>query len=147
MLYYQQPNIAPISTSMYILVNTWTYSWSSKDVYSSITIPEGFVYDGASIPKIFWSIIGLAPDGIHRAAAIVHDWIYTFKGNLPPGSVKRKIILNDGDVKYLNTIDVWTQKDCDKFFKKMLLQTPLPRWKVKLMFTAVRMFGWTKWYI
>jgi hypothetical protein len=39
-----------------------------------VRIPEGYVFDGASIPRIAWSIVGypFEPDLIE--AACVHDW-------------------------------------------------------------------------
>lgn len=145
---YFQPNIIPIGSRLYVLADTWTYRWYPKetlDVESLITVPEGFVYDGASIPRITWSLFGVTPDGVHRAAALVHDWIYTFDGDLPPGSVMRKITMADGSIKVLDTIDKWTRKDADRFFKKMLLETDMKRWKVECMYNAVRWFGWIKW--
>lgn len=40
-----------------------------------ILVPAGFVTDGASIPRIFWSIMG--PFGSYFDAAIVHDYLYS----------------------------------------------------------------------
>ena len=37
------------------------------------TAPKGYVTDGASIPKVFWSIIGAPFDGQYREAAVIHD--------------------------------------------------------------------------
>jgi hypothetical protein len=37
-----------------------------------IRIPDGFVTDLASVPRVFWSI--LPPDGTYERAAVVHDW-------------------------------------------------------------------------
>jgi hypothetical protein len=39
-----------------------------------ITVPVGFLTDGASIPRIFWSIIG--PHGNYYRAAVIHDFLY-----------------------------------------------------------------------
>jgi hypothetical protein len=42
----------------------------------SITIPAGFEFDGASIPRIFWRVE--APiDGRYITAFCVHDWCYS----------------------------------------------------------------------
>lgn len=41
----------------------------------TITVPAGFITDGASIPRIFWTI--LAPFGEYFEAAIIHDYLYT----------------------------------------------------------------------
>lgn len=41
-----------------------------------ITIPEGFVCDGASIPRAFWWLIGSPFTGRYRNAAFLHDYLY-----------------------------------------------------------------------
>jgi len=37
-------------------------------------VPQGAIVDGASIPRIFWSIIGGPFDDGYRDASIIHDW-------------------------------------------------------------------------
>lgn len=44
-----------------------------------VTIPTGFETDGASIPKIFWSII--YPFGPYFPAALLHDYLYSKKSD------------------------------------------------------------------
>jgi len=39
-------------------------------------IPAGYVFDGASIPRAFWFIIGSPFDPLFWAAALAHDFIY-----------------------------------------------------------------------
>jgi hypothetical protein len=46
----------------------------------TITAPKGFRYDGASIPRLFWRIIGSPFTGDYRRAAVIHDWL-CFLGN------------------------------------------------------------------
>lgn len=38
------------------------------------TAKKGFETDGASIPKVFWSIVGGPFEGGYREAAVIHDW-------------------------------------------------------------------------
>jgi len=40
-----------------------------------LTIPEGFTTDGASIPPLFWAMVGhpYSPSSIR--AALLHDWL------------------------------------------------------------------------
>jgi len=143
---YNQPNIIPISNTLYLLVEDWRYEWEyDSNISAEILVPAGFIYDGASIPRIFWSILGVTRDGVHRAASLVHDWIYTYDGRLPDGSVVRRIKMSDGSVKVLDTYDKWSRRDCDRFFKKMLLQTSLGWLKTQIIYIAVRCFGWIKW--
>lgn len=39
----------------------------------TFTIPKGYCYDGASIPRAFWRIIGSPTDNRFLIAALVHD--------------------------------------------------------------------------
>jgi hypothetical protein len=38
------------------------------------SVPAGIRIDGASIPKIFWSIVGGPFEGLYRDASVVHDY-------------------------------------------------------------------------
>ena len=40
-----------------------------------LTVPAGFLTDGASIPRIFWSIF--SPTGSYFEAALIHDYLYS----------------------------------------------------------------------
>jgi hypothetical protein len=44
-----------------------------------ITVPSGFVSDGASVPRVFWSIF--PPFGKYFKAAIIHDYLYSSENN------------------------------------------------------------------
>lgn len=37
------------------------------------TIPKGYCYDGASIPRLFWRVVGAPTDNNFLIAALVHD--------------------------------------------------------------------------
>jgi hypothetical protein len=54
------------------LIEDWCFYIDDKPVW----IPAGYEYDGASIPRIFWSIIGSPFEPRLQAAALAHDWIY-----------------------------------------------------------------------
>ena len=40
-----------------------------------ITVPKGFVTDGASIPGVLWGM-GFSPWGEYGKSAVLHDWLY-----------------------------------------------------------------------
>ncbi len=40
-------------------------------------IPAGFIFDGASIPRLFWNM--LSPSGYLFLAGLLHDFIYKYK--------------------------------------------------------------------
>ena len=41
-----------------------------------ITVKAGFDFDGASIPKAFWSVIGSPFNGAYVPPAVIHDGLY-----------------------------------------------------------------------
>ncbi len=56
------------------LLEDWIF-WSNK-LQTFVKIPKGLVFDGASVPKIFHSIIN-STDGVFFGA-LPHDFIYRF---------------------------------------------------------------------
>ena len=78
------------------------------------TIKKNFIYDGASIPKIFWSIIGGAFHPDFQKAALLHDYMY------------RESLGKD---------------KADFYFYEILRHCGVSKIKAKLMYLAVHWFG------
>jgi hypothetical protein len=55
------------------LVNNWQFKLASGE---QILIPKGFIFDGASIPRIFWAI--LSPVGLLLIPGLIHDYGYKY---------------------------------------------------------------------
>jgi len=85
-----------------------------------IDIPEGFETDFASVPRGLWNIF--PPDGEYTQAAVLHDYLYN----------QRK--------KHGRT-----RKECDQIFLEAMEVLGVPWWKRRLMYRAVRSFGWIPW--
>ena len=145
------PHIIPIDKRNYRLDENYRYKWLrdiyinnefNKDVKNRINIPEGYIFDGASVPRWLWSISGIRPDGKQRTAALIHDWIYVHKGLLPTGSQEYQ----DKQGKWKIFQGKWTRKDADKIFAKILKESGMPKSKRRWMYRAVHWFGWTKWW-
>ena len=83
---------------------------------TDVVIPEGFITDFASTPKLLYPIF--PPIGIYNKAAMVHDFLYT-RGC--PVIISRQ--------------------DADKYFLQAMAVLTVVKWKRKLMFYAVRLFG------
>jgi len=77
-------------------------------------IPKGFKWDGASIPKILWPILG-GPFGRYSFAAMVHDFLYASR------EVPREV--------------------ADQIFYDLMLAHGVSKFKSKIMYKAVSMFG------
>ena len=89
---------------------------------TDVIIPEGFVTDFASTPKLFYSIF--PPIGIYNKAAMVHDYLYSKEC---PESISRL--------------------DADKYFLQAMTVLEVAKWKRNLMYFAVRLFGKTRFRI
>lgn len=111
-------NAVPISDDQWILLTGFEYhvgSYPSKEI---ILVPEGFVTDFASIPKIFQPII--KPDGPHAKAAVIHDYCYYTA--------------------------CYSKIRSDQIFLEAMRVLNIEEWKRNVMFTAVLLFGWCAWY-
>ncbi len=59
----------------YCLQRDMECTWiADNGLEKSIVVPEGFITDGASIPKFLWEEIGSPYQPKFITAAIVHDW-------------------------------------------------------------------------
>lgn len=103
------PDSRPISDRLYQLFNDYRYIWtlkvreadgSFKDIKNRITIPSGLRYDGASVPRFFWTITGIKPDGLQRAAG----WTYWKDGS---DKVKEMIVGFSGWILALIFFLLW----------------------------------------
>jgi len=57
------------------LIESFEFHVGAKNSDEIIVVNSGFITDFASIPRIFWSIIG-HPTGKYGKAAVVHDFLY-----------------------------------------------------------------------
>ena len=81
-----------------------------------IKVPQGFITDYASIPRIFRAIV--LPYGKHSGASVVHDYLYSKGCDL---SIERK--------------------KADKIFLEILKEEGVNPILARLMYIAVRIFG------
>lgn len=94
-----------------------TYFVGSEDSGISVTVPEGFITDFASIPRGLWNLFPRW--GKHGHAAVVHDFLY-WTHQIP-------------------------RKEADGVFLEAMRVLKTPEWKARLMYRAVRIFGGLAW--
>ncbi len=95
-----------------------TFSYYSTIAKAWIIVPHGFITDGATIPRVFWSWIG-HPWGKYRQAAVLHDFLYATA--------------------------VYTQKLSDSVFLEAMQVLRVGWVRRHVMFAVVRSFGWIAW--
>ena len=99
------------------LCRSFTYHLGSKRGKESVAVPKGFITDFASIPWLFWSF--LPSWGKYGKAAVIHDCLYSTHYR--------------------------TRKEADDIFYEAMLVSGTKPWKAKIMYWAVRLFGWVAW--
>lgn len=97
-----------------------------------IVVPVGFLYDGASVPRVFWNIVG--PFGRVLRASVIHDWLYTVK----------RIELSPDNFLIVD------QKLADDIYLEALYVDREPPWNITWFqrngaYRAVRNFGGEAW--
>ena len=137
----EQPLTIPISDKDYRLVADYRYEcFADPHPVQQIHIKEGFVFDGASVPRICWTLTGIRPDGLLRAASLVHDFIYRHKGSVPEYSHQY------GHARGLVPANhYWTRQEADKLFCRMMREAGVSKFKRRLAYYSVRSFGWMSW--
>lgn len=90
------------------------------------TVRAGFVFDFASIPRVFWPLVPPAGDGhnLYGIAAVWHDWLYAHKlvGGRPI-----------------------TREEADRLFLEIMRYVGVAPWMARAMYLAVRAFGGLYW--
>ena len=89
--------------------------------WGGITVPAEFESDGASVPRFFWRVVFPPGDAQALRAAIIHDYLYREK---PTG---------------------WTRIAADNLFYKVLTGDGVPKWRARLAYWGVRLFGRSSW--
>lgn len=138
----KQPHNVPVSARGYKLAHDYTYQWKIGRESYRINIPEGFLYDGASVPRLVWTITGLRPDGLLRAAATVHDFLYEHKGYMPKGAYQ---LWDDGMDEWVDAKKKWSRKSADKMFARLLREAGVSKVKRRMAYKAVRIGGGLYW--
>lgn len=108
------------------------YNWYQvrEDVFYSplnLIIPEGYVTDFSSVPRILWNII--PSHGLSMTSSVLHDYMYTSRPlqdrfNLGP---KARVDVE----RYI----------ADRIFLENLQTSGMKKWQSWLMYLAVRLFG------
>ena len=83
-----------------------------------VRIPAGFTFDGATIPKIAWLVVGSPFEPDFQLAACIHDFFCV-----------KSVELKDYQARVVG----------DATFFKLLAEAKVPKWKRVLMYLGVRL--------
>jgi len=102
----------------YKLTHDIVYVYKNKEMI----VPKGMLTDGASIPRIFWTLVGSPYQPRHLKAAIIHDYLY---------------LKHEGKRK--------ARKEADDLFYCILREDGVNKVRSWLMWAALRTAAWFYW--
>lgn len=115
---FTQPLILKkIGDRLWELFTPFEYHVGSFPSKDVIVVPVGFKTDLASTPRATWIV--MPPDGRYAASAVVHDWGYHTQTR--------------------------SRLEVDRIFLEGMTVLGVPWWKRRIMYSAVRTFGFLPW--
>ncbi len=139
-----QPDLIPINGSQFFLSKMYIYRWQIEGKSWRIVVRKGFITDIASVPRFAWSLTGINPDGLQRAAAVIHDLLYQWRGlpRPPAGAIQ---FFDDASQEWRDSDVRWTRVQCDELFRQIMTEAGETPWRIRLLFWAVRGFALPAW--
>lgn len=101
-------------------------------VYSAVlaaelVVPQGFEFDGESIPTgLQWLVKRF---GASKRGAAVHDYLYRLQGYKLPGGLCMPV----------------TREQADQVYYELLTLKGVSAWRASIRFLALRAAGWVAW--
>ena len=104
---YDKDASEALGTDHWRVTESFRYSIGGKDTQQWVTVPAGYLTDGASVPRFFWSFI--PPWGAYGQAAVVHDLLCEYLS-----------IVDHGKPKAI------TRQRCDDIFNEAMIVLGVP---------------------
>lgn len=95
----------------------------------TITVRQGFQFDRATIPRMFWVLI--SKDDLSNVAPLFHDLLYRFGGVLPR--------------QWVTPYTTFTRKEADSLFFHMMEGSGVTLWRLHVAYQIVCHFSSFAW--
>lgn len=137
----EQPTTQPITSSMSETEGRVEYVFRMRGATFRLSIETGYLFDGASIPRLCWTLLGLTPHGAMDGPAIPHDKGYQDQGKFEQGMFQ--VLVGDS---WADTDRGMTRNELDNLLQALCLHFKVcGRFKASLVYSAVRCCGWRAW--
>jgi hypothetical protein len=141
------PKIKVIGDRLYQLSGDYSVYWQHEGQWAKITVPDGFVCDGNSVP---WFGRPLIPGDwtLGIEAVLVHDFLYHRKGRLH----EREHLVETEPHIWTDPLHIgdgfrraWTRHDADRLFGRLMREAGVPKARRRAAYRAVRFAFWQNW--
>lgn len=92
-----------LNKDYWLVTEPFVYHLDSMDSHLYVTVPTGFLTDGASVPRALWSLV--PPWGNYGQAAVLHDYLCEF-GTISNGYARIPVSRKRSDGIFLQALDV-----------------------------------------
>ena len=90
----EQPVDQQISKKVKKVTKVWLCRWRYRGQERFMVVVVEYLYDGGSIPRIGWTILGITPSGPGDCGFLPHDVLYRAMGGLKPEAYKGCTVCN-----------------------------------------------------
>ena len=139
----QMPKLRPLPVSKrgerrrWEVLEDWTCDFLGRGFM--YIIPAGFIFDGASIPRLFWNI--LSPAGYLFMAGLIHDFAYKYRFLYTFSVIES---LDGGERRIIR--EWYSQKEADQKFEALAEKICMgAHFFTRTAFITLRLFGSKAW--
>jgi hypothetical protein len=137
----QQPLCRALGATLAITEEDTVYEFIYKGKRYRMIARKHFIFDGASIPRIVWTLLGLVPHGSMDGPGLGHDYGYHFRGLFPVGDWW---VMEDGE--WVICTEPMSRRMCDDLIRALCLHFEIcGSIRAFLVWSAVRTAGRIAW--
>lgn len=134
----EAPFVRVLFQDWYELRTDYRYIWMHGGTEHRWTVPAGFLFDGASIPRL--ARIWLGPWSLGLGPPLIHDHGYRYRGVMPAGTHE---VVRDG--RWQVNRDPWSRSGLDRLMARMMREKGVPKFRRRMAYRAIRLGGWYPW--
>jgi hypothetical protein len=139
----RQPLCRALTKSLSITEAPNMYLFEVGGIKYSLKVPNHYIFDGASIPRISKMVIDLPQHGIMDGVALPHDYGYEHKGIFPYGSY---LIFDKYKVSWIVCEVPMSKASLDSLLSALCVHfKACGKFKASLVWSGVAAFGFAAW--
>ena len=137
---YVQPAKRMVTKKLAETTEPWSCTWMRDDHVRNLFVPKGYIWDGASVPRIAWSIVGITPFGAADGTSLTHDALYRAMGGDKPEGWKGCTLTDErGRLVYV------TRNEADQLMRRMFIGAEYRAAQATVAYRVVDIFGPKHW--
>lgn len=121
-------------------IEPWQCKWNHNENTRILTASNLYAWDGASVPRMGWTAIGITPGGLADGPSLAHDILYRSEGGR---NVEK---LCECTLTDINGIRVIVDRDeADWLFRELCIFAGMTKLRAQTAYSVIRAFGKKYW--